>query len=337
MIAIKKEETTMPKFLNKLFFVLLSVVTISVFSQEIKNLENTTWRGIDNEKNYQITFLPNGSLQYMNFNGVQVMTYSKGSWVKNGNQVFIELNDRYVEKNGEIFGKTMKGSAKNKVNKTWSWEYQLIDVSKAQAFELIANKALSTTTTNDKQLTQAAGKDEVVATDTRTVQNCSSQADYELGLKNGLKMAPPCKAQNKDQQPTSIQNKPDLSLVNELKKIGWVESKTYSCLLWRAEQGSINNLKPVQVDRTNASTKVNVKLNNGTIVATWQDGYIPPSGTNPSLSGHKFQKVTEDGIAFNKKAGFDSQLWISKPKDLIILNEFSGTDKFMMAYQYACS
>lgn len=118
------------------FYTLLSSIA---FAQNVINIENTTWRGKDNEKDYEITFLQNGALRYRNSNGIQVMTYSKGSWIRTGSQIYIEINDKYVEKNGEISGRLMQGTALNKLGKTWSWNYELIDPNSAPPFESIVN------------------------------------------------------------------------------------------------------------------------------------------------------------------------------------------------------
>ena len=163
------------KYISSIFLALFS---LTVNSQILNNIENTTWRGIDNDKDYEITFFTNGALKYKNTNGIQVMTYTKGSWIKSGNQIYIEINDKFVERNGEISNGKMSGTAKNKSGKSWNWSYQLIDVSKAQPFESIVNITKPTEMARE-EIARAARLKQEEEEKTKQAANVAAQKEAE--------------------------------------------------------------------------------------------------------------------------------------------------------------
>ncbi len=109
----------------------------NAFCQSI--LENTTWRGVDNDRDQQITFLPNGAGKYTFHNGAQFITYDHIKWSLNGSDLTINKNN-FVDMTAKISGNKIIGTAINKPGKTWSFEYTKIDLASAPNFEQVARK-----------------------------------------------------------------------------------------------------------------------------------------------------------------------------------------------------
>lgn len=134
------------------------------FAQTI--LDNTTWRGVDNDRDVQVTFLPNGTARYTNHNGAQFVTYENARWTLNGNDLYWELNNKFVEKNAKLLGSKITGTAFNKAGKTWSFEYKKIDLATASSFEQVARRF-------DNDLKKSIGNDNLNKT---TIDNNFKQS-----------------------------------------------------------------------------------------------------------------------------------------------------------------
>jgi hypothetical protein len=110
----------------KKFIALLLLFQISFcFAQNNRSIEGTTWRGIDNGRETEVTFLPNGVATFSYHNGTSIMTNGNVKWSQNGNRVYWEINNKFVEKNGEINGDSFKGGAKNIKGLDWAFIYKL--------------------------------------------------------------------------------------------------------------------------------------------------------------------------------------------------------------------
>ena len=110
----------------KKFIALLLLFQISFcFAQNNRSIEGTTWRGIDNGREAEVIFLPNGMATFSYHNGTSIMTNSNVKWSQNGNRVYWEINNKFVEKNGEINGDSFKGGAKNIKGLEWAFIYKL--------------------------------------------------------------------------------------------------------------------------------------------------------------------------------------------------------------------
>lgn len=101
-------------------------------AQDAKSIVNTLWRGIDNGRETEIKFLPNGRASYSYHNGVSVVSVDKVRWSQNGSNVYWEINDKFVEKKGQIKGDTLTGTAQNIKGAKWSFSYKLVQASATQ-------------------------------------------------------------------------------------------------------------------------------------------------------------------------------------------------------------
>jgi hypothetical protein len=116
----------MKKYLFLISACLFSLVTSLCMAQNSKSIEGTTWRGLDNGRETEVTFLPNGAATYSFHNGVSVMTNNNIKWSQNGNNVYWEINNKFVEKNGQVRGDTFSGTAKNIKGLDWTFSYKLV-------------------------------------------------------------------------------------------------------------------------------------------------------------------------------------------------------------------
>jgi hypothetical protein len=116
----------MKKYVFLISACLFSLVASLCMAQNLKSIEGTTWRGIDNGRETEVTFLPNGAATYSFHNGVSVMTNNNIKWTQNGNNVYWEINNKFVEKNGQVRGDTFSGTAKNIKGLDWKFSYKLV-------------------------------------------------------------------------------------------------------------------------------------------------------------------------------------------------------------------
>ena len=114
----------------------LSVTTC--FAQELGSLENTTWRGKDDDTDIQTTFLQNGNANIEIYaltkgnTNKSVLKFNNAKWTKSGNSILIKHAN--LDKLGELRGNTIKGSF-SFGDKTKNFEYKLVDLSKVPSFE----------------------------------------------------------------------------------------------------------------------------------------------------------------------------------------------------------
>ena len=80
-------------------------------------LAGTTWLAQDVVGATVYEFLPTGVLKY-SYNG---STFLNGTWRQSGSAVYMEMNNRYAERDAVIRGDSMSGTGHNTVGKTWTW------------------------------------------------------------------------------------------------------------------------------------------------------------------------------------------------------------------------
>ena len=112
--------------MKKIIALFLALQISFCFAQNSRSIENTTWRGIDNGRETEVTFLPNGMATYSYHNGTSIMANNNVKWSQNGNKIYWEVNNKFVEKNGEINGDSFRGSAKNIKGLEWTFAYKLV-------------------------------------------------------------------------------------------------------------------------------------------------------------------------------------------------------------------
>ncbi len=84
------------------------------------NLEGTTWlySGASQSKE-SYTFMKGGTLKYSPVKLDKVFT--NGTWVQDGDSIYMEMNNKHAEQEGIISGDSMSGKAWNKNGAKWDW------------------------------------------------------------------------------------------------------------------------------------------------------------------------------------------------------------------------
>ncbi len=81
---------------------------------------NSRWHYMDDQWEYDITFLENGKLSTTHPND---KTPENDSWEQTGETVKFYFNNKFSNYEGKIVGQNlMTGTAKNTKNKTWNWK-----------------------------------------------------------------------------------------------------------------------------------------------------------------------------------------------------------------------
>lgn len=84
-------------------------------------LAGTIWKVQESDGDeYEFRFQKGGTLHYSSVTG----EWTNGTWRKDGNNVYIEMNDRYAERRGTIDSGKMKGKGWNKKGLKWAWKAQ---------------------------------------------------------------------------------------------------------------------------------------------------------------------------------------------------------------------
>lgn len=85
------------------------------------SIAGTTWAGKDvNDDHYVFRFLADGTVHYTTPEG----SWKNGTWKQEGDEVYMEMNDRYAERVGTIVGSRMKGRGWNVAGLEWTWEVE---------------------------------------------------------------------------------------------------------------------------------------------------------------------------------------------------------------------
>jgi hypothetical protein len=88
-------------------------------AKKVPSVEGTTWVGehtVSDLNRIDYTFLPEGKLTYRYPNGT---VYTKGSWRQDGEELYLEMNNRYAEYTVTYRDGRFEGDAKNVVGKAW--------------------------------------------------------------------------------------------------------------------------------------------------------------------------------------------------------------------------
>jgi hypothetical protein len=89
-------------------------------SQSAINIAGTSWNVVETDTDGSrdiFNFLADGTLAYSYQNG----SYTNGTWKQDGDSIYIEMNNKYVEYHGRISGTHIEGTASNIKKKNWTW------------------------------------------------------------------------------------------------------------------------------------------------------------------------------------------------------------------------
>jgi hypothetical protein len=87
-------------------------------SGTVASLAGTSWTVVETDGDNDIfNFLANGTLSYSYQNG----SYTNGTWKQNGDSIYIEMNNKFVEYQGRISGTHIEGTASNVKEHHWTW------------------------------------------------------------------------------------------------------------------------------------------------------------------------------------------------------------------------
>jgi hypothetical protein len=82
------------------------------------SIARTTWVGTDSDGDYyEYSFQSDGALHYKSPSGF----YKNGSWKQDGNEIYMETNNKNTERKGTINGNRMEGDAWNVDGDQWTW------------------------------------------------------------------------------------------------------------------------------------------------------------------------------------------------------------------------
>jgi hypothetical protein len=89
------------------------------------SVSGSRWHYIDQQWEYDITFMPNGVLQSRHPHD---KTPNDDAWEQNGTEVRFYFNNKYSRYQGTMAGHNlMSGTATNKRNKSWTWKATRVD------------------------------------------------------------------------------------------------------------------------------------------------------------------------------------------------------------------
>jgi hypothetical protein len=84
----------------------------------VASIAGSSWNVIETNGDRDIfNFIADGTLSYSYQNG----SYTNGTWSQDGDSIYIEMNNKYVEYRGRISGTHIEGTASNVKGKTWTW------------------------------------------------------------------------------------------------------------------------------------------------------------------------------------------------------------------------
>ena len=82
------------------------------------SVSGTIWAGTNSLGNYmEYHFQTDGTLHYKSPSGF----WKNASWKQDGNRIYMEMNDKYAEREGTITGNRMEGNAWNIRGLKWTW------------------------------------------------------------------------------------------------------------------------------------------------------------------------------------------------------------------------
>jgi hypothetical protein len=92
-------------------------------NKSVASLAGTSWTVVETDGDNDIfNFLSDGTLSYSYQNG----SYTNGTWKQDGDSIYIEMNNKFVEYQGRITGTHIDGTASNVKGNHWTWtaDYQ---------------------------------------------------------------------------------------------------------------------------------------------------------------------------------------------------------------------
>jgi len=90
----------------------------SYANSSVSSLAGTSWTVVETDGDNDIfNFLADGSLHY--WDGKK--SYTNGTWKQDGDSIYIEMNNKFVEYKGRISGTHIEGKAWNVKGHNWTW------------------------------------------------------------------------------------------------------------------------------------------------------------------------------------------------------------------------
>lgn len=99
-------------------------------ASSVMSVSGMLWAGKDSDGDfYEYAFMANGDLYWKSPSGFCTI----GTWKQDGDSIYMETNNKYSERQGEISGSHMEGKAWNVQNRKWTWlaDYQNLPASMA--------------------------------------------------------------------------------------------------------------------------------------------------------------------------------------------------------------
>lgn len=85
---------------------------------ELISVAGTIWTGWESDGDYyEFYFMKNGSLHYKSPTGY----WTVATWRQDGNEIYMEFNNKYAERQGTITGNRMEGDGWNVKGLRWTW------------------------------------------------------------------------------------------------------------------------------------------------------------------------------------------------------------------------
>jgi osmotically-inducible protein OsmY len=98
---------------------LLNAATPSAAST-VASIAGTSWNVVETDTDGSrdiFNFLADGTLSYSYQRG----SYTNGTWKQYGDAIYIQLNNKFVEYQGQITGTHIEGTASNVKKENWTW------------------------------------------------------------------------------------------------------------------------------------------------------------------------------------------------------------------------
>ena len=84
----------------------------------VPSVAGTTWAGPDTHgRHYVYRFLADGTIDYTYETG----HFTNGTWIQDGDTIYMSINKKYSERKGRITGTHMEGDAWNVKGEKWTW------------------------------------------------------------------------------------------------------------------------------------------------------------------------------------------------------------------------
>lgn len=85
---------------------------------QLASVSGTVWAGWESDGDYyEFYFMSDGSLHYNSPTGY----WAVATWEQTGNEIYMEFNNRYAERQGTITGNRMEGDGWNITGLHWTW------------------------------------------------------------------------------------------------------------------------------------------------------------------------------------------------------------------------